>query len=293
MGASDFFWIAIAGVNVAALIVTWWGYRDTKKNTTYQIKKTQLPASVSSKPQKGNPLAPTSDLSEATPHRSRTDAPDNSDNIIKNLRERLLALKDKSEMNPAHYDKITGGVHTWNKWRNSQPEVTPELKEANLRNTNLQRADLANADLQGADLRGVILSNAILQEAILFFANLQEADLTNANLQRATLFLAKMQEAKLAKADLQGVNLIGAFMQNTDLRLANLQGADLMKADLEGAEMMGANLQNANLARANMKGVKGLAVEQLCEVKSLFGAVLSPEIKKQVSKRNSNLFEVT
>jgi uncharacterized protein YjbI with pentapeptide repeats len=75
---------------------------------------------------------------------------------------------------------------------------------------------------------------------------------------------------------------------------ANLQGACLDGANLQGAYLNGANLKGAwfGVSRnskgeefeANLLGVKGLKIEQLCEVKTIYKAKLETEILKQVQK---------
>ena len=72
------------------------------------------------------------------------------------------------------------GVQDWNRWRNDNPTVRPQLSKADLScrilgdvnfvkadlrecdftNTNLQNADLRGANLDGADLSGANLNGA-------------------------------------------------------------------------------------------------------------------------------------
>ena len=72
--------------------------------------------------------------------------------------------------NPEHLEILKQGVAVWNTWREENPEVQP---------------DLMNADLEQANLQGVAF----------YGANLQGADLTRANLQEADLMLADLRAA--------------------------------------------------------------------------------------------------
>ena len=63
----------------------------------------------------------------------------------------------------------------WNKWRDKNSEIRPDLSEA-----YLHGASLSGADLSGAYLRGANLSGADLDGANLSAANLRGADLRGA-----------------------------------------------------------------------------------------------------------------
>jgi len=69
------------------------------------------------------------------------------------------------------------GAKIWNKWRATNPRISPNLSA-----TELLLTDLGNVDFQGINLSG---------------ANLQSADLVGINL----------QQANLGKADLRGAFL--------------------------------------------------------------------------------------
>jgi uncharacterized protein YjbI with pentapeptide repeats len=116
--------------------------------------------------------------------------------------------------NQQHLDILKRGVAEWNRWRVANPDVVPDLCEA-----NLQRADLTGANLQRADLTGANLQRADLTGADLTWANLQRADLTWADLTGANL-----QETDLRGADLQGALLGGTIFGDTDL--SGVQGLD-------------------------------------------------------------------
>ena len=56
-----------------------------------------------------------------------------------------------------HLAILKQGVASWNKWRQENPEIIP-----NLSSTNLRRENLREADLSGVNLRWTNLSNANL-----------------------------------------------------------------------------------------------------------------------------------
>jgi uncharacterized protein YjbI with pentapeptide repeats len=170
------------------------------------------------------------------------------------------------------------------------------LRKANLKWANLKNADLYRADLSLADLR-----NAILEEANLWGAVLEGAHLMRANLEGADLEGAHLMRANLEGANLEGANLWGANLEGAHLGGAVLWGANLKEVDLGGAVLWGANLKEADLGRAylgsanlggaNLEGAKNLAVEQLCEAKTLYEVQLDDELKTQVKERCPHLLE--
>ena len=180
-----------------------------------------------------------------------------------------------------HLAILSEGVDAWNRWRDSDKGLTPDLSGANLSGLdfgrglysrseaerseaemyleigNLSRAsppgiDLSNAklshtklvatNLARANLSGADLSNAIMPQA-----NLSAADLTGANLLGANLVAAHMGAAKLSGADLSR-----AYLHEGDLRGANLSGAKLVFSHLSGANLSRANLTAANLSSAQL-----------------------------------------
>jgi hypothetical protein len=136
--------------------------------------------------------------------------------------------------NPEHLAKLRQGAGLWNKWREQNPEIQPELFDAFLREAYLAKADLSGADLSDADLSKANLNGA----------NLSATDLRGSHLSRASLSFAKLSDA----------NLIGADLSRARLHLANLSGADLGEANLYGAHLDDANLSGANLSGAVLVG---------------------------------------
>jgi uncharacterized protein YjbI with pentapeptide repeats len=163
-----------------------------------------------------------------------------------------------------HLKILKQGVEVWNRWREENPDVRPELRlaelrEADLTGTNLSGAKLRGVDLREADLSGVKLSWAKLRGADLRGADLGEAHLRRAHLRRAHLRGAKLGGRKLIGAGLRGTNLSEANLSEADLSGAdlsgaNLSGADVLGADLSGADLRGAKLRGADLSEADLSG---------------------------------------
>ncbi len=131
-------------------------------------------------------------------------------------------------------------MDAWNAWRSENPDIVPDLSEA-----NLGGADLLLANLDRANLAGANLSRAYLGGAHLDRANLSGADVSGANLNGAYLY-----KADVSGANLSGANLVGAFLDRANVIGANLSGANLIAAILDRANLGKTNLSGANLQRA-------------------------------------------
>ncbi len=101
-----------------------------------------------------------------------------------------------------HLSILQQGVEVWNHWRRDNPEIKPDLKDA----------DLRSAILRLATMKGINFSEANLKQA-----DLKGADLWNANL----------KGANLDAADLRGANLWGADLSHTQALLSNFSGSIL------------------------------------------------------------------
>ena len=137
--------------------------------------------------------------------------------------------------NQEHLDILKQGVEVWNKWRENNKIVMPDLNTANLVNedlhfyelylTKLNGADLSGANLVGANLNGSILNSANLIGATLIAANLDGIDLQNANL----------LSAKLVDASITDANLDCANLSEADLRQTNFHSTEFNQTDLSRA----------------------------------------------------------
>ncbi|MDM3843931.1 MAG: pentapeptide repeat-containing protein [Aphanizomenon gracile PMC638.10] len=145
--------------------------------------------------------------------------------------------------NDEHLAILNQGVEVWNKWRDENPDIRPDLSRSDLSGADLSGADLTETYLNGADLRGANLSDA----------GLNAANLRGANLSRANLSRANLTEAQLSNADLRWVNLIGADLSGADLCWADLSGANLYGANLVWTEVIGTNFHNATLTDSSIK----------------------------------------
>lgn len=142
--------------------------------------------------------------------------------------------------NPEHLKILHEGEVVWNAWRKENPNITPDLRYADLAGANL-----TDAKLQGANLHGAILSKASARGAKFSGASLFGADLTDADLSEAWL-----QNSYLKHANLRQCKLARATLYRADLSNANLTGSNLTDVDLSSSVLIGTTVTKAIFTKA-------------------------------------------
>ncbi len=208
--------------------------------------------------------------------------------------------------NKRHLGILKKGRRSWNKWRERNPDVIPQLSGIDLLLEELTQLEGYNLDY--ANLAGVEGTVVSFRHASLFKANLEkatfdegifdEADLTEANLrgitiknssfERANLKNANLQEAQISISDFIEANLKGADLQKAYLLSSNFQRAILKQAKLVNATLHDIDFRESNFNEASLEkititdcdvyGVTFLRTN-LTEVK-LENVYISPESKK-------------
>lgn len=122
--------------------------------------------------------------------------------------------------NPEHLEILKQGVEVWNKWREENPKIRPNLIRADLRDENLSSLDLRNLDLRGTVFKNANLTSADLRNSYFNSADLRDAILTNANLINTNFFATKLQNT-----DFSGAAMGYTSFGNTDLSEVKNLGA--------------------------------------------------------------------
>ncbi len=142
--------------------------------------------------------------------------------------------------NPEHLRILKQGVEVWNRWREENPKISPDLSGTELRSRDFRGMNLKRASFKGSDLRDTKMQQADLRNADLRQCYLSRTDLTGATLQGANLIAAILTGTILKQADLSETNLKDAklrwlALENTDFSNAKfgytiIGGVDLRKA---------------------------------------------------------------
>jgi uncharacterized protein YjbI with pentapeptide repeats len=126
-----------------------------------------------------------------------------------------LLLAGCARYDPEHVERITHGAEQWNRWRQENPLIKPNLAGAKFYKANFEGLNLSGADFSGAEAAYSSFNGANLEGAIFEKAYLQGASFNHANLAKS--------------------NFYRAFAYGTNFRSTNLTGAEFKRADLEMA----------------------------------------------------------
>lgn len=152
-------------------------------------------------------------------------------------------------VNEQHLAVLRQGIPVWNNWRENNPDIRPNLSEA-----DFTSVDLREADLSGVDLRQAVFYRANLSGTVFYRADLREANLSRANLTRAYLPLANLTDANLSGANLTMANFLEANLRRANLSDADLSLADFSEADLSEAGLARTQVWNVNFNRVIFTG---------------------------------------
>ncbi len=152
-----------------------------------------------------------------------------------------------------------------------------KIFEINLVNCYLAKTNLSYTNLSGSNLNSGNVSQSSLIES-----NLENARLNQTNFENSNLNQANLMGAYASGANFKDTFLIKARFESAFLIKANFNNAYLMEANLQNSYLMGADFENASLYKADLRGAKGLTVEQLSKVKTLYLAKFDDEILEQI-----------
>jgi hypothetical protein len=124
--------------------------------------------------------------------------------------------------NREHLNILAQGIKAWNKWREENPDIIPDLRLLRLNDVKLEGINLSLTNLLHIDFSHTKLLNADFSLADIRNANLCDADLSYSNLTSACLAHTKLNQAILDQA------VVGAtIFDGIDLR--GVKGLETVK----------------------------------------------------------------
>lgn len=131
--------------------------------------------------------------------------------------------------NPEHLEILRQGVDVWNKWREDNPKLKPNLEKAMLRKMNLKGAYLQKTNLQKTNLRYSDLGDSNISQSDLSKSDLFKSNLRDTDLRATRLCFSNLSNADLRRSLLDGADFSNSFVGWTvfgDVDLGNVVGLD-------------------------------------------------------------------
>ncbi len=158
--------------------------------------------------------------------------------------------------NSDHVNILMQGVHVWNRWRKSNPDVTPDLSRLRLPVDVTESSPLWDDSRRWIDLTGVDLTDANMETV-----HMKDVWLTDAVLDGANCRHVRMENVQFQGASLTRVSFTGAFLLSVNLRDCRLTDAVMTevwieRSDMERAELDRANLVGARFTRVDLNGAQ-------------------------------------
>lgn len=156
------------------------------------------------------------------------------------------------------------------------------LNQNKIYNINLVNCYLARTNLSHVNLAASNLNSCNLTSANMIGCNLEGARLNQTNLENAQLNQVNFKGSFASGANFKDAVLIKANFEKAFLIKTDFTNAFLMEANLSGCHVTGAHFDNANLYKADLRGIRGLDLNNLGTVKTLFKAKFDEEVMDQL-----------
>lgn len=101
---------------------------------------------------------------------------------------------------PKHLENLDNGVEAWNEWRENNPDIRPDLSEANFFQRKFSGANFFNTILSRAEFHIANLHEANLREAFLDFAVFEDTNLTKCDFKDSIFFYTKISNCDLSQS---------------------------------------------------------------------------------------------
>jgi uncharacterized protein YjbI with pentapeptide repeats len=197
--------------------------------------------------------------------------------LNRNNEQKIIKTRDSIMANQQHLQLIVSlSANEWNNWRKENPQIVPDLREANLGGVNLSHFNLKEANLIEANLSQT---------------NLTETNLSKANLSKANLTRAYGRDTNLSLSNLQDANFFGAYFMSSDFSRSCLLSANFQEANCSESFFITANLSYANLSRGIFRGV--IFTEANLNEADLIETALNQADLTSVKANNTNFSKAT
>lgn len=127
-------------------------------------------------------------------------------------------------MKQKHLSLLKQGANVWNKWRDENPSIKPDLSQTELRNLKLHDTNFSHTDLAGCDFYGTSLHGSDFS-----FAYLGGTAFVGTVLSGTKFFQAEIYGTQFIKSLLHGANFSNSRMRDAvfcDVDISLVEGLD-------------------------------------------------------------------
>lgn len=120
--------------------------------------------------------------------------------------------------NEEHLKILNQGAKVWNRWREDNPKMFPNISGANLENLNLEGIKLDSVDISNTLINRCDLSYASFNNVIVFNATFRKTQLIATDFNKSNFSYVNLRYGSLEKANLKNSLIGGSKFYAVDLR---------------------------------------------------------------------------
>ncbi len=211
------------------------------------------------------------------------------------------ADEDRERAREKHIKILMSGVKSWNKWREDNPEIRPELYMtkikgtfcgANLKSVNFEGAIFDHCILAQSKMKGANLAKSFFDECNIQQGNLSEAILSSSHFQNCNLAWCDFTKSKLDRSKFVNCYAIRSKFDYASANNAELIGINLSSATAKNFVLAKARIEDVVIYRVSSNGIdlsSSTITTTDFNICSMDGANFSNAILKSVSLHESNL----
>lgn len=132
--------------------------------------------------------------------------------------------------NEEHLKILKQGTKVWNRWREDNPEIEPDLSLTRFERLNLEESNLVSVDLYRTWVYHCNLSNTLINDTKVLLTTFSDTNFSGANLSDTQLTGVSFLKGSLERATLANSLIFGAEFSSVDLKDTNFSTAQILES---------------------------------------------------------------